>query len=102
MEQDSGQASVHDTEKGNGNGGDRGIGKDIVEIFVNDILVYIHRGHQTGASIKAAAMAVNGTDVSSVDVLYEMPDYKEISDSESLVIHGEERFKTTPPDGSSS
>jgi hypothetical protein len=95
-------ADDNDSEKGNGHGGDNGHDKDIVNIYVNDVLVRIHRGHQTSSTIKAAAMEVQGTGVSSVDVLYSVPEYNEIGDAESVVIHGDERFKTTPPDGSSS
>lgn len=91
---------AHETDKDHGR--DNGHGQDSVKIYVNDVLVPIHRGHQTGASIKAAAAAVPETGVSIADVLYSIPEYNEISDSEAVIIHGEERFKTTVPDGSSS
>jgi hypothetical protein len=79
-----------------GHGADNGKGNDIVKIFINDLSYSIHRGHQTIAAIKEIA------GVSSLDILYLMPDYIELDNSGAVTIKGGEHFKPVPPSGSSS
>lgn len=72
-------------------------GKDMVTIYVNDVPVQIHRGRQTVAAIKIAG------NVPSTDVLYLMPNYETpLNDSDTIVIKGGERFKSSAPSGGSS
>ncbi|MGG1555641.1 hypothetical protein [Paenibacillus ferrarius] len=77
-------------------GHDNGHGKDMVTIFVNDTAHQIHRGRQTVMMIKSAA------GIPFADALYLMPDYELLDDNGSMVIKGEERFKSVPPSGTSS
>lgn len=79
-----------------GHGADNGQGNDVVQIFINDLSYSIHRGHQSIAAIKE----IGG--VSSLDILYQMPDYIELDNSGAVIIHGGERFKPVAPSGSSS
>ncbi|WP_042316239.1 hypothetical protein [Desulfofarcimen acetoxidans] len=72
-------------------------GKEMVMIYVNDIAVEIHRGHQAVAAIKAVG------NVPSTDILYLMPNYEAaLNDNDSITIKGEERFKSCAPSGGSS
>jgi hypothetical protein len=80
-----------------GNGHENDHGNNIVTIFINDIPISIHRGNQTVAAIKIAG------NVPSTDILFLMPNYEsELKDNGSIVIKGEERFKSCAPSGASS
>lgn len=82
--------------KGHGVHGDEH-GKDMVTIYVNEMAVQNHRGHQTVAEIKAAG------NVPSTDILYLMPNYDvALKDNDSITINGEEKFKSCAPSGGSS
>lgn len=82
-------------EQAEGHGDDHG--KDMVDIYVNDVKVTIHRGHQTIAAIMAAGK------VPSTDIIYLMPDYEVALDNNgSITIKGDERFKSSAPSGASS
>jgi|GEM_PF-1524353 len=86
----------HEEVKGPGVHGDNH-GKDMVTIYVNDIAVQIHRGHQTVTAIKADG------NIPSTDILYLMPNYEvALNDNDSITIKGEERFKSCAPSGGSS
>jgi hypothetical protein len=77
------------------NGNDHG--NNYVIIYVNDIGVSIHRGNNSVLEIKTAGK------VPLADVLYLMPNYEvALKDNESLVIKGDERFKSSAPSGASS
>jgi hypothetical protein len=72
-------------------------GKDMVDIYVNDVKVTIHRGHQTVAAIMSAGK------VPSTDIIYLMPNYEVALDNNgSITIKGDERFKSSAPSGASS
>lgn len=72
-------------------------GKNIVDIYINDVKVPIHRGHQTVAEIKSAGK------VPSTDIIYLMPNYEVALDNNgSITIKGDERFKSSAPSGASS
>ena len=72
-------------------------GNAMVKIYINDIEVVIHRGHQTIAAIMAAGK------VPSTDVIYLMPNYEVALDNNgSITIKGNEHFKSSAPSGASS
>lgn len=82
-------------EQAKGHGDDHG--NDMVAIYVNDVEVLIHRGHQTVAAIMSAGK------VPSTDILYLMPNYEVALDNHgSITIKGDERFKSSAPSGASS
>lgn len=85
------EQEVHDTAKEGNNG------KNMVTIYVNEKEVSIHRGRQSVADIKIAG------EVPSTDILYLMPNYEvALSDTDSITIKGNERFKSSAPSGGSS
>ena len=72
-------------------------GNAMVKIYINDIEVLIHRGHQTVAAIMVAGK------VPSTDIIYLMPNYEVALDNNgSITIKGDERFKSSAPSGASS
>lgn len=74
-----------------------GHGNAMVNIYINDVEVPIHRGHQTVAAIMVAGK------VPSTDIIYLMPDYEVALDKNgSIIIKGDERFKSSAPSGVSS